>query len=240
MSDISHKFFLEDKMKNEIKNEAVDLPFFSVIITTYNRATLLKRALDSLIAQTETDWEAIIVDDGSVDDTAFAVLPYLRDDSKITYFKQKNAGYSGAKNTGIFLSKGKFITFLDSDDEYAPTHLETRKAILVNHREVQFLHGGVKVIGSQYVPDRFNVNKMILLSDCEIGGTFFIKREVAISFNGFKELPLGSDGDFFERINKAGVKIMKTPIPTYIYHRETDDSITNNLMLESEKISKIR
>src|SRR6185437_2024784 len=227
-------------MKNEIKNEAVDLPFFSVIITTYNRATLLKRALDSLIAQTETDWEAIIVDDGSVDDTAFAVLPYLRDDSKITYFKQKNAGYSGAKNTGIFLSKGKFITFLDSDDEYAPTHLETRKAILVNHREVQFLHGGVKVIGSQYVPDRFNVNKMILLSDCEIGGTFFIKREVAISFNGFKELPLGSDGDFFERINKAGVKIMKTPIPTYIYHRETDDSITNNLMLESEKISKIR
>jgi len=240
VSDISHKFFLEDKMKNEIKNEAVDLPFFSVIITTYNRATLLKRALDSLIAQTETDWEAIIVDDGSVDDTAFAVLPYLRDDSKITYFKQKNAGYSGAKNTGIFLSKGKFITFLDSDDEYAPTHLETRKAILVNHREVQFLHGGVKVIGSQYVPDRFNVNKMILLSDCEIGGTFFIKREVAISFNGFKELPLGSDGDFFERINKAGVKIMKTPIPTYIYHRETDDSITNNLMLESEKISKIR
>jgi len=239
VSDISHKFFLEDKMKNEIKNEAVDLPFFSVIITTYNRATLLKRALESLIAQTETDWEAIIVDDGSVDDTAFAVLPYLRDDSKITYFKQKNAGYSGAKNTGIFLSKGKFITFLDSDDEYAPTHLETRKAILLNHREVQFLHGGVKVIGSQYVPDRFNVNKMILLSDCEIGGTFFIKREVAISFNGFKELPLGSDGDFFERINKAGVRIMKTQIPTYIYHRETDDSITNNLMLESEKISKI-
>ena len=54
-------------MKNEIKNETVGLPFFSVIITTYNRASLLKRALDSLIAQTETDWEAIIVDDDSTD-----------------------------------------------------------------------------------------------------------------------------------------------------------------------------
>ena len=237
--DISRKFFLEDKMKNEIKNEAVGLPFFSVIITTYNRATLLKRALDSLIAQTETDWEAIIVDDGSVDDTAFAVLPYLGKGSKITYFKQKNAGYSSSKNTGIFLSKGKFVTFLDSDDEYDPTHLETRKAILVNHPEIQFLHSGVKVIGSQYVPDRFDINKMVLLSNCEIGGTFFIKRELAVSFNGFKEMPLGSDGDFFERIHKAGVNIMKTQVPTYIYHRETGDSITNNFMLESEKFSKI-
>ena len=71
-------------MKNEIKNETVGLPFFSVIITTYNRASLLKRALDSLIAQTETDWEAIIVDDGSIDNTAFAVLPYLAKGSKIT------------------------------------------------------------------------------------------------------------------------------------------------------------
>lgn len=226
-------------MTHEIKNEEIALPFFSVIITTYNRETLLKRALDSLIAQTETDWEAIIIDDGSIDNTAFAVLPYLGEGSKVTYFKQKNAGYSNSKNTGIYLAKGKFITFLDSDDEYSPSHLETRKSILINSPEIEFLHGGVRIIGNQYVPDRFNVNRMILLSDCEIGGTFFIKKEVAASFNGFEEMPLGSDGDFFERINKAGVNIMKTRIPTYIYHRETADSITNNLMLESVKFSEI-
>src|SRR6185312_13950438 len=214
-------------------------PFFSVILTTYNRAALLKRALDSLCAQTEKDWEAIIVDEGSTDNTTSLIKPYLENGSRFKYVYQKNAGYAMSKNTGIFLSKGKFITFLDSDDEYNPTHLETRKAILVNHPEVQFLHGGVKVIGSQYVPDRFDVNKMVLLSDCEIGGTFFIKREVAVSFNGFKEMPLGSDGDFFERINKAGINIMKTQISTYIYHRETVDSITNNLMLENEKFLKI-
>lgn len=226
------------RTSRQIDKEFV-LPFFSVTITTYNRSALVKRALDSLIAQTETDWEAIIVDDGSTDDTTSLIKPYLENDSKIKYVFQKNAGYAMSKNTGIFLAKGKFVTFLDSDDEYMPMHLEARKVILVNHPEVQFLHGGVKIIGSQYVPDRFDVNKMVILSDCEIGGTFFIKKEVAISFNGFKEMPLGSDGDFFERIHKAGMNIMKTQIPTYIYHRETADSITNNLMLESEKFPRI-
>lgn len=221
---------------NEHMSEEFGCPFFSVIITTYNRSALLKRALDSLINQTERDWEAIIVDDGSTDDTAFAVLPYLETGSKIRYVKQENAGYSCAKNTGIFLSRGKFITFLDSDDEYNSKHLESRNDILLNNPNVEFLHGGVKVIGSEYVPDRFDFKKMIPLDDCEIGGTFFIKREVAVSFNGFKKMTLGSDGDFFERINKAGVNIMKTQIPTYIYHRDSADSITNNLKAEHEKI----
>lgn len=220
-------------------NQEFVLPFFSVIITTYNRSALLKRALDSLIAQTETEWEAIIVDDGSTDNTTSLIKPYLENGNKIKYVYQKNAGYAMAKNTGVFLSKGKFITFLDSDDEYMPTHLETRKTILEKNPEVQFLHGGVKVIGSQYVPDRFDFNKMIPLSECEIGGTFFIKREVAVSFNGFKKMQLGSDGDFFERINKAGINIMKTQIPTYIYHRENANSITNKLTPEHEKYSGI-
>lgn len=215
------------------------LPFFSVIITTYNRSALLKRALDSLIAQTETEWEAIIVDDGSTDNTASLIKPYLEKGNKIKYVFQKNAGYAMSKNTGVFLSKGQFITFLDSDDEYMPTHLETRKTILEKNPQVQFLHGGVKVIGSQYVPDRFDFNKMIPLSECEIGGTFFIKREVAVSFNGFKKMQLGSDGDFFERINKAGVNIMKIQIPTYIYHRENANSITNKLTPEHKKYSGI-
>ncbi len=214
------------------KNDEIALPFFSVIITTHNRAVLLKRALDSLVTQTETDWEAIIIDDGSTDNTAFEVKSYLENNKKIKYIFQKNKGYALAKNTGIFLSEGKFTTFLDSDDQYSQRHLETRKVILINNPEIEFLHGGVKVIGSQYVPDRFDFNKMIPLSDCVIGGTFFIKREIAVSFNGFKKMQLGSDGDFFERINKAGIQIMKTQTPTYIYHRENVDSITNSLTWE--------
>lgn len=215
---------------DRIKNEKFIEPFFSVVLTTYNRATLLKRALDSLVNQTEPDWEAIIIDDGSTDNTSLLIQPYLENGCSIQYIYQENAGYAMAKNSGIFLSKGKFITFLDSDDEYSPTHLETRRAILINHPETEFLYGGVKVIGSQLVPDRFDYNKMIPLSECVIGGTFFIKRQVAISLNGFVDEPMGSDADFFERINNTPAIIRESDIPTYLYHRDNENSITNNFM----------
>lgn len=212
----------------QAENAGGKVPFFSVIITTYNRAALLIRALESLISQEETDWEGIIIDDGSTDDTSVAILPYLKPGSKIRYIHQENAGYSDAKNSGIFSAIGKYVTFLDSDDEYRPRHLASRKKILTNHRTLKFLHGGVQIIGSSFVPDRFNHRKMIGLSDCVIAGTFFISRDIAVRFKGFQKMDLGSDGDLFERLDKAGVTIMKTDIPTYIYHRDSTHSITNS------------
>ena len=181
------------------------------------------------MGQTENDWEAIIIDDGSTDNTASRILPFLKLGKKINYTWQKCQGATGAKNAGIQLSKGKYITFLDSDDEYHPSHLESRKKILLAHPEVEFLYGGIKVIGSEYVPDRFDYEKMVHLDDCSVGGTFFIKRPVVFSLNGFAEIALGSDADFFDRINKAGIASMKAEDPTYIYHRENANSITNNL-----------
>jgi glycosyltransferase involved in cell wall biosynthesis len=213
---------------NKLENAEGKAPFFSVIITTYNRAGLLIRALESLINQEETDWEGIIVDDGSTDDTAIAVLPYVKPGSKIRYIRQQNAGYSDAKNTGIFSATGKYVTFLDSDDEYSPQHLASRKKILNDHTSLKFLHGGLQVIGSHLVPDRFDYSKMISLSDCVIAGTFFIRRDIAVLFKGFKKIDLGSDGEFFERLENEGIAIMKTDIPTYVYHRDTPHSITNS------------
>ncbi|MGN6342888.1 MAG: glycosyltransferase family 2 protein [Ginsengibacter sp.] len=204
-------------------------PFFSVIITTYNRKMLLRRALQSLIQQTETDWEAIIIDDGSTDNTEFEIKPFLND-NRLQFIYQNNTGYSLAKNSGIFLAKGKYVTFLDSDDEYLLSHLETRKEILTQHPEIDFLYGGLSVIGNEYVPDRFDNRKLVHLNDCVIGGTFFIKKELAFSLNGFRDIAMGSDAEFFERVGATGSVIQKTSMPTYIYHRENPDSLTNLMM----------
>ena len=212
------------------QNDKLAEPFFSVIITTYNRAVLLQRALSSLNAQTEKDWEAIIVDDGSSDHTEELIKDVISENKKFKYVYQKNAGYSRSKNTGIFLSKGKYITFLDSDDEYFPNHLETRRDLLANYPATDFLYGGITIAGGQFVPDRFDYKKLISLSECVIGGTFFIKRQVAFSLNGFNDIAMGSDADFFERINKTAAVIRPTLIPTYLYHREDPDSLTNLLM----------
>lgn len=205
------------------------IPNFSVIIATYNRAGFLNRALDSLIAQSETDWEAIIIDDGSTDHTSFIVQPYLDQCPKIQYLKIKNSGEAAAKNLGISLSIGNYITFLDSDDAYKPDHLAYRKSILIKQPQIQLLHGGVSVVGDPYVPDRHNLGQLIHLSECVAGGTFFIRRDALSVLIGLKNMPLGNDAEFYDRAIAANLRVSKTEYPSYIYYRDHEDSITHNV-----------
>jgi glycosyltransferase involved in cell wall biosynthesis len=98
-------------------------PFFSIIIPTYNREHLLSKAIESVIAQTYSHWELIIVDDGSTDNTKELIQNLSNNDSRIRYIYQENAERSAARNNGILKAKGKYICFLDSDDYYLPNHL---------------------------------------------------------------------------------------------------------------------
>jgi glycosyltransferase involved in cell wall biosynthesis len=95
----------------------------SIILPTYNRADIVRRAIGSVLAQTYTNLELIVVDDGSSDDTEKSVLGF--GDQRIVYLKnQQNRGPSGARNFGIKAARGHFISFVDSDDEWANTKLE--------------------------------------------------------------------------------------------------------------------
>ena len=98
------------------------MPIVSIIIPTYNRARLLGRAIDSVLAQTFTDFELIIVDDGSVDNTRQLVLDYA--DQRIRYvWHERNQGQNAALNSGVLAAGGKYVAFLDSDDEWLPEFL---------------------------------------------------------------------------------------------------------------------
>jgi glycosyltransferase involved in cell wall biosynthesis len=227
---------MKSRDKQQLKDHMIfkPQPFFSIIITTYNRAQILKRALNSLIAQSEEDWEAIIVDDESTDDTYAQVLPYISSYAKIKYIWKVHSGEARSKNEGIRSSAGRFISFLDSDDAYDPNHLESRKNLLLQNPSIRFLYGGVRILGNQYVPDRFNAEKEISLHDCAIGGTFFMEKNTLISLNGFRNILLGPDADLFDRARKAGIAMEETKLPTYIYHHENMDSITNKLYLNQQ------
>ncbi|MGM5470293.1 glycosyltransferase family 2 protein [Flavobacteriaceae bacterium LMO-SS05] len=224
---------MTDQKTTEISHGKLDIhsPFFSIIIATYNRAHLLKRAIDSLLLQTEEDWEAIIVDDGSSDATDTQILSYLKRYPNIRYLKKEHSGEALSKNEGIRMSNGKFISFLDSDDEYAPNHLQSRKRMLLENPSIKFVHGGFRVIGNQYVPDRFDNSKKTHLKDCVVGGTFFIERKIFSLLNGYSKIHLGTDADLFDRAKAAQIEIMETDIPSYIYHHETQDSITNTMCM---------
>lgn len=98
-------------------------PIVSVILPTYNRAHLVGRAINSVLNQTYQDFEIIVVDDGSTDDTKEVINSFT--DTRIRYIKhQQNKGGSAARNTGIKLANGKYIAFQDSDDEWLPQKLE--------------------------------------------------------------------------------------------------------------------
>lgn len=96
----------------------------SIIMPSYNTAGFISRSIESVIAQTYEEWELIIVDDCSVDDTDEIVRPFLKD-TRIRYIKnEKNSGAALSRNRALLLAKGKWIAFLDSDDLWLPDKLE--------------------------------------------------------------------------------------------------------------------
>ena len=105
---------------------------FSVIMPTYNQCSFIRRAVKSVICQTCSDWELIIINDGSRDDTEFFIRDYIGDRSVKYVCNRYNTGLGHALNQGLDLAEGQFIAYLPSDDFYFPEHLEQLANILEN------------------------------------------------------------------------------------------------------------
>jgi glycosyltransferase involved in cell wall biosynthesis len=112
-------------------------PGVSVIIPTYNRARLLREALESLRAQTYEGFEAIVVDDGSTDGTRNVVESF---DERFEYVYQTNSGRSNARNNALRLARGRYIAFLDSDDLFLPHKLQVQTQCLEEHPDVGWVY----------------------------------------------------------------------------------------------------
>ena len=123
-------------------------PRVSIIIPTYNRAGLIGRAIESVVNQTYADWELIVVDDGSTDETADVGADYgARLGEAFLYVKQRHAGASTARNTGIERSRGRFLAFLDEDDEFLPHKLERQVALLERRPGLGLVFCDMSVVG---------------------------------------------------------------------------------------------
>src|SRR5918997_4295948 len=112
-------------------------------ITTYNRARFLPGALESAFAQTYRDYEVLVVDDGSTDDTERVLAPYV---DRIRVIRQENQGRSGARNTAVREAAGRYLSFLDSDDRWLPDKLERHVPVLERDPRVGMVHGHVDLI----------------------------------------------------------------------------------------------
>jgi glycosyltransferase involved in cell wall biosynthesis len=214
-------------------------PEISVILTVYNRKILFLRALNSVLGQTFKNYEIIIIDDGSNDGLGTMLYPILREKENIIYIRHTNQGHPYALNTGIKMANCKYITFLDSDDEYEKKHLEKRIKYMQRNKHIDLIYSDAKLVGSDddfYIVDVRDRNKLIHVNECIVGGTFFGKKDVFTTLNGF-QTDYGYDYDFWKRaIERFNVK--KYNSKTYIYHRDNEQSITS--LLKKDKYDKRR
>lgn len=147
-------------MSWDIGAEIPKNPGVSVIIPTYNRAQLLRKAILSVLEQTCKDFEIIIVDDASTDKTREVVKEF--DDKRIRYiYHDKNQGGAAARNTGIKAAKGEYIAFLDSDDEWLPHKLKKQIKILEKYEDISVVYSNFVVIdgSDKFINLGFNQNQ---------------------------------------------------------------------------------
>jgi glycosyltransferase involved in cell wall biosynthesis len=125
------------------------MPAVSVIIPTYNSAGYLKDAVDSVLAQTFKDFEVLIIDDGSTDDTEAVMRNY---EAPVRYIRQENRGVSEARNRGIEESRGRWVAFLDADDTWYPHKLERQTAALRSSSEARVCYSAFMTVRSDLAP----------------------------------------------------------------------------------------
>lgn len=203
-------------------------PTISVIIPTYNRASLLNRSIKSVLNQTFHDFELIVVDDGSTDNTKELINEFMKNDPRIRYIWQENSGGPTKPiNAGIKKSKGDYITILGSDDEILPEKLEKQ----IKKFDSVSKNVGLIYCGLQYIPENKNKqSKTIipklrgnlfteLLKGSFIGGiTPLIKKECFQKLGLFDtSLPSGEDWDMWIRISK-NYEFDYVPEALAIYH----------------------
>jgi glycosyltransferase involved in cell wall biosynthesis len=134
------------------------MPFFSVIISLYNKENFIENTLKSVINQRFVDFEIIIINDGSTDSSAEKVKQFV--DSRIRYYYKDNGGVSTARNYGIELAKSNFITFLDADDYWYPEFLEQMFENIYRFPEQMVFSAATEIESSNKVfPSKYSISK---------------------------------------------------------------------------------
>jgi glycosyltransferase involved in cell wall biosynthesis len=216
-------------------------PTISVIIPIYNAAKYLNTAIKSVLNQTFFDFELLIIDDGSTDNTKEITKGF--DDRRIQYFYQSNQGKSQARNNGINRSKGRFISFLDADDFYYKTKLKCLLDFLNNNPHVGCVAGGVCRIsenGQIIFKKKHQDNKIITIKDLLFGNSInvcstLIRSDYVKKIKGFDIcLKRGEDWDFHYRLALSGCSIVlkKDIVCAYRFRQNAIDK-TNDLYCSS-------
>jgi glycosyltransferase involved in cell wall biosynthesis len=214
-------------------------PMFTVVLPVYNREQLVQRAIESVLEQKETDYELIVVDDGSTDKTVETVREY---GEALTLIEQTNAGPGAARNRGIQAATGEYVTFLDSDDQWLPWTLSVFREVIQRHDRPAFVCGNHVDLDlndtldtvtrteciDRHWPDYYTVasNRNIWIRPPSVA----IRTDVLRDAGGFSSKGINAeDADLWMKLGTADgfVHVQQPPVSTYHRHEE---GVVQNLM----------
>lgn len=191
---------------------AEDKPLISIIMPAFNAGDFIDRAIHSVLKQTYSNWELLVVNDGSVDDTAHLVGSF--NDKRIIYYEQPNQGVSVSRNIGLEAMEGDFFCFLDADDILPPNSLQDRLTIFLANPEVVFVDGLVEVFDNTsggvqrlFTPS-FEGNPfydlLTLSGRCFMGITWMIRWKPGETYRFKENLTHAEDLLFFMSLSNGG------------------------------------
>lgn len=170
----------------------------SVIIPFFNSQETLRKAINSVVLQSLSDWELILVNDGSQDDSEMVAKSFL-DDNRISYISQSNKGVSSARNLGSSMAKGEWLIFLDSDDQLASNSLSFFSKNIQSNPKTDLFSAGHKRISHE--------KTVIVIPQSgkyfsRLSGTFVIRKDVFLKIGGYDEhLSFAENTELFHRFN---------------------------------------
>jgi glycosyltransferase involved in cell wall biosynthesis len=201
-------------------------PLVSVVMPAYNYGRFIGEALESLRAQTYANWECVVVDDGSTDDTAERVARFMEHDGRFKFLRQENARQAAAKNNGLRNSSGQYIQFLDADDLLEPEKFEKQVGYLEAHPGVDIVYGSMRYFRTENPAERLywvwgedkpwmpetsgsgrDVLAALVRQNIMVINSSLIRRSVVEAVGPFDDrLPPAEDWDYWVRCAAAGMR----------------------------------
>jgi glycosyltransferase involved in cell wall biosynthesis len=225
-------------------------PLVSIIIPTYNRAYLISETMNSVLAQTYQNWECIIVDDGSTDNTEALIKEYSKKDGRFQYFIRPPdlpKGVSNSRNFGLEKSKGELINFFDSDDIMLTGFLKKRIEVFMQYPETDVVFCAFKCFNENTLRDKIyngafsgDIIDDLLNSKVSFGPLCFLIKKAALEGLRFDpEIHSSEDTDFFFNLFVSKDLVIRN-VSEILYHvRRHEHSIVSNLDKKGGSISSM-
>ena len=213
----------------------------SIIVPCYKQAEFLDECLESVLAQTYTNWECIVVDDGSPDNTEEIMFFWTKKDERFRYLKKQNGGLAAARNSGIMASNGTFILPLDADDKISENYIEYCVKVLESSESNKLAYGRsfkFGVVNEEWMLEKYSFDK--LKHNNPIYCTALYRRSDWDKIGGYDEIGLcgWEDWDFWLSLLKHGGEVIYLHDIIFYYRIKEQSMITELVKKEAVMLEK--